>query len=395
MSYIHFHRAGAANILAINGPWVVNAVATQSNPLAPNFRTTQEGYPAGFADPSVFNPLAANITYMPEDYHSSRVQSYYISVQRELARNMIVDVAYVGNRADDLLLLANYNQAAPNNSAGTIPLAARRPIPEFADITYAFNGGKSRYNALQVKYEYRLRQGLMVLNAFTWSKAKDNGSGTLENAPGNLPSPQDFYNLDADFDTSGYDQPYNNTTSFVWDLPFGRGKRWMSDANAIAEAFLGGWTISGINTMQSGEPATLNYTAPAAFQVSGINQDFRGANNYRPNVVGDPYGDRNSTTNYLNRDNVVIPTDPSQPFGNARRNSVRGPWYWSVDLVGSKDFALPIGNQTRLQVRIEAFNLFNRTNFRAPNINRSSGNFGTITSAYDARQLQLGVKLTF
>ena len=159
---------------------------------------------------------------MPEDYHSSRAQSYYISVQREVARNMIVDVAYVGNRADGLLLFANYNQAAPNNAAGTIPLQARRPIPEFADITYAFNGGKSRYNSLQVKYEYRMRQGLMLLNAFTWSKSKDNGSGSLENPNGNFPAPQDFYNLDADFGTSAYDQPYNNTTSFVWELPFGR-----------------------------------------------------------------------------------------------------------------------------------------------------------------------------
>jgi hypothetical protein len=395
MSYIHFHRAGAANILSINGPQVVNAVATQSNPLAPGFRTTQQGYPAGFADPAAFNPVAANITYMPEDYHSSGVQSYYISVQREIARNMILDVAYVGNRADDLLLLANYNQASPNNSAGSLSLQSRRPIPTFGDITYAFNGGKSRYNALQVKYEYRLRQGLMVLNAFTWSKAKDNGSGTLENAPGNLPSPQDFYNLEADFDTSGYDQPYNNTTSFVWELPFGEGKRWMNGPNAVLNGVFGGWTISGVNTMTSGEPATLNYTPAASFLVSGINQDFRGANNYRPNVIGDPYGDRGSVTNYLNKDNVVIPTDPSQPFGNAGRNTIHGPWFWQVDMVASKDFALPIGSQTRLQIRLEAFNVFNRTNFRAPNINRSSGNFGTITSAYDARQMQLGVKLTF
>jgi hypothetical protein len=158
---------------------------------------------------------------------------------------------------------------------------------------------------------------------------------------------------------------------------------------------LGNWTISGVNTMLSGEPATLTYSAAAAFQVSGINQDFRGANNYRPNVTGDPYGDRNSVTTYLNGANVVVPTDPSQPFGNAERNSVRGPWYWQMDLVASKDFVLPVGSQTRLQVRFEAFNVLNRTNFRAPNSNRNSANFGTITNAYDARQLQLGVKLTF
>jgi hypothetical protein len=395
ISYIHFHRAGAANVLPINGPQVVNAVATVSSVLDPAFRTTEQGYPANFADPSQFNPLAANITYMPEDYRSSRAQSYYISAQREIARNMILDVAYVGNRADGLLLFANFNQAAPNNAAGTLSLQSRRPIPEFADITYAFNGGRSRYNSLQVKYEYRLRRGLMLLNSFTWSKSKDNGSGSLENPNGNFPAPQDFYNLDADFGTSGYDQPYNNTTSFVWNLPFGRGQRWLKNAGPVMEGLIGGWTLSGINTVTSGEPVTLIYTPAASFQVSGIQQDFRGANNYRPNVVGDPYGDRSSIASYLNRDTVVIPTNPAEPFGNAPRNSVRGPDFWQMDLVAGKEFPLPVGDQTRIQVRLEAFNVLNKTNFRGPNGNRSSAAFGTIQSTYDARQLQLGIKVTF
>jgi hypothetical protein len=212
---------------------------------------------------------------------------------------------------------------------------------------------------------------------------------------GNFPAPQDFYNLEAGYSTSAYDQPLNNTTSFVWPLPFGRGKRWLSDAGAIAQAFLGGWTLSGVNTMASGEVATLQYNPSAALQVSGIQQDFRGANNYRPNVTGDPYGDRNSVTNYLSRDTVVIPTDANQPFGNAPRNSVRGPWFWQLDLAAVKDFPLPVGTQTRVQARIEAFNLLNKTNFRAPNANRSAGNYGTITGTFDARQLQLGVKVIF
>jgi hypothetical protein len=395
LSYVHFHRAGAANVLPINGPQVINAVVTQSNVLAPAFRPTQQGYPADLAVPSRFNPLLANITYMPEDYHSSQVQSYYISVQREIGRRLVVDVAYVGNRADELLLLANFNQAQPNNAAGTIPLQNRRPIPEFADITYAFNGGKSRYNSLQVKADYRLRRGLTVLNALTLSRSKDNGAGTLEGPNGNFPAPQNFYDLDADFGISAYDQPVNNTTSFVWELPIGKGRRWLGDANSVADALLGGWTISGINTMTSGEVVNLTYTPAASFVVSGIQQDFRGANNYRPNVNGSPYGNRDSVTSYLSRDNVTIPTDPSQPFGNAARNIVRAPWFWQVDLVAAKDFGLPVGDDTRVQFRLEAFNLFNRVNFRGPNGNRSSGAFGTITSTYDARQLQLGVKVLF
>ena len=86
-----------------------------------------------------------------------------------------------------------------------------------------------------------------------------------------------------------------------------------------------------------------------------------------------------------------MPTDPSQPFGNAAANTVRGPIFWQFDLAASKKFAL--GSQARFEFRLEAFNLFNRTNFRAPNGNRSAGAFGTITSTYDPRQLQLGFKL--
>ena len=393
-SYIHFHRAGGANVLPINGPQVINAVINQTNPADASFRRTDQGYPDGLTDPSRFNPAIANITYMPRDYHSSSVQSYYISMQREILPRTVVDIAYVGNRSDDLLLFANYNQALPNNAAGTIALANRRPIQGWGDITYSFNGGYSRYNSMQLKVESRLWSGLTLLNSLTLSRTIDNGSGSLENQNGNAPAPQDFYNLDADEGLSNYHQPYNNTTSVIWELPIGRGRKFLGDASPVLDAIVGGWMLSGISFLYSGEPVTFTYTPGPAFQVSGIAQDFRGANNYRPNVVGDPYGDRN-ITNYFNRDAVVIPTDPSQPFGNAERNSVRGPKFWQVDFVAAKNFGLPFGSNTQLQLRFEAFNLLNKTNLRAPNGNRSANAFGTITTTYDARQLQVGVKLVF
>ena len=396
ISYVHFHRAGGANILPINGPQVINAVVVQTNPRDPNFRRTEQGYPAGLTDPSRFDPLAANITYMPRDYHSSRVQSWFASVQRELAQNMIVDLAYVGNAADDMLLFANYNQAVPNNSAGTIPLQARRPIPGYADITYSFNGGKSRYNAFQAKFDWRMRAGLAVLSSLTLSKTEDNGAGSLENPNGNFPAPQDFYNMDADFGLSAYHQPYNSTTSVVLDLPFGRNRRFLSEASPLVEALIGGWQIAGINSIYAGEAVTLIYTPPASFQVSGIQQDFRGANNYRPNLVGDPVlpSDRRTPQEYLDRSAVVIPTDPSQPFGNAPRNNIRGPYTWQVDFMAGKRFPMP-WRSGYAEFRIEAFNLLNRTNFRAPVGNRSAANFGAITATYDPRQLQVGIKLEF
>ncbi len=184
-SFVHFQRAGGGNVLPINGPQVVNAVVSQLDPTAASFRTTEQGYPEGLTDPTRFNPLAANITYMPRDYHSSRVNSYFISAQREFFRNTIVDVAYVGNRADGTLLFANFNQARPNAPGENLSLQARRPIQEFADITYAWNGGKSQYDGFQARVETRLR-GLYILNALTLSRTKDNGAGSLENQNGNF-----------------------------------------------------------------------------------------------------------------------------------------------------------------------------------------------------------------
>jgi len=395
VSYVHFHRAGGANVLPINGPQVINAVVVQT-PTTPGFRTTQDGYPAGLTDPTRFNPLTANITYMPEDYRSSRVQSWYASVQRQVLDGLLVDVAYVGNRADGLLLFANYNQAAPNNAAGSIPLQARRPIPEFADITYSFNGGRSRYHAFQGKIDWRVNGQLTLMQALTLSQTKDNGAGSLENPNGNFPAPQDFRNMDADFGLSAYHQPYNSTTTVVWDVPVGRGRRFMGTAPLALQVLLGGWQLAGVNTVAAGDPVTLTYTPPTAFQVSGIQQDFRGANNYRPNVTGPVLVPETSRTpqNYLSRDTVVIPTDPSQPFGNAARNAVRGPMFWGLDVQASKRVPMP-WPQGQLELRIEAFNVLNRTNFRAPNGNRSSNAYGTITSTYDPRIVQLGVKLSF
>src|SRR5262249_33820690 len=150
VSYVHINPIGSANLLGINGPQVVRA-AGNPNPTAAGSLPAAPGLP----DPSAFNPLTALVSYIPRDFHSSPVQSWHVSVQREFGPRMLVDVAYVGNKATDLLLVANYNQAAPNNSAGTIPLAARRPISTWGDITYNFNGGRAGYDGFLAKEQWR------------------------------------------------------------------------------------------------------------------------------------------------------------------------------------------------------------------------------------------------
>jgi len=121
-----------------------------------------------------------------------------------------------------------------------------------------------------------------------------------------------------------------------------------------------------------------------------------GSPTYRPNLTGDPTtpADQRTIANYLNSGTVEIPTDRTQPFGNAPRNAVRGPRFAQFDLGLHK--AIGLGREaTRLELRLEAFNLFNRTNFSTPNANRSNANFGTITGNFAARQIQVGVKVHF
>jgi hypothetical protein len=248
--------------------------------------------------------------------------------------------------------------------------------------------GYSSYNALQAKLEKRYSSGLYLLNSFTWSKGIDNASGHLETANGDN-SRVNMSNIRGEKGISSYDQPFNNTTSAVYELPFGRGKRWGANSNGFVNAVLGGWSLTAINTLTSGLPINLTYDPISQFQVSG-------APNYRPNILGNPVtpeGQRTIKT-YLNKDNVKIPTDPSHPFGNAGRNIARSHPFRQVDLGLHKQFRL-WSESSKLDFRTEAFNLTNQTNFLAPNSNISSSNFGSITSTYPARQVQFAMKVIF
>lgn len=396
ISYVHFNRSGGGNILAINGPQVVNAIVNQT-PRDPGFRTVDQGYPTGLTDPERFNPLASNISYIPRDTRTGYVQNWFFSIQREILPQTVFDIAYVGNRSNKLILFADFNQARPQRPGENAPLQARRPIQQFAAITITCPCAWANYHALQVKVERRYAAGLALLNSFTWSKALDNAGQALEDqGNGNRSSPQNFYDLRAEKGPSGYDQRLNNTTSLVWDVPFGRGRRFGSAIGSMADAVLGGWTVSGIHTLTSGEPLNILWAAPANFQVSDITADWRGAISYRPNLVGPAKfseAERAGTVRYLNPAGFALPTDPSQPFGNLGRNAIYGPNFWQLDVNIQKQFRL--SERFAVQFRSEFFNLLNRTNFRAPVINRSAPNFGLFTNTYPPRQVQFALKLSF
>ncbi|MBA3601429.1 MAG: TonB-dependent receptor, partial [Acidobacteria bacterium] len=298
VGYNYLNRLGSADILGTNFPIITRAAVAQNapdptlNPLcvgntfaANCFRTTQQGYPTG--------GLPNNVTlYVPRDNKTASIQNWQLSIQRELFANMVIDVAYVGNRAKNLVILSDFNQARPVTAAELLlpaaqrpSLQARRPIQGFGSISAVLPEGFSNYNALQVKLERRFSRGLYFLNSFTWSKTLDNASQVLEEPNGNTGTPQNVYDIASNKGIGAYDQPFNNTTSFVFEVPFGRG-RWLgSDLNPVLDSIFGGWVLSGVNTMTSGQPITFRY-GPSP--VTNNLPSFLGGVALRPNVICDP-----------------------------------------------------------------------------------------------------------
>jgi hypothetical protein len=406
LGYIHFNRLASAGLLATNYPIVTRATVTQALPRGANglptiplctgdnfagcFRTTQQGYAPN---------LPNNVTlYIPSDTEAGRIQSYHISVQRKLTSNMVVDLAYVGNDATGLSMLADINQArAPvEGENANATLAARRPIQGFGTISAVLPEAFSNYNALQARFEYRAGANLNILNSFTWSKAIDNVSQVLEEPGGSTGTPQNVYDIDNDKGLSGYDVPLLNVTSFVWNLPVGQGRKFGSNMGTLMNGILGGWQISGIHTMRSGRTVNLRYNTSGPTAVTSGLPTFLGGVNLRPNITGDPLApeDQRSIDNYFNTANITLPTATS-PFGNAGRNIGRGYPFYQFDLGIQKRFALPFRNGGWIEIRAEGFNVLNKTNFGLPNADRNSGAFGTIRSTFQARQLQFAAKVSF
>ncbi|MDP9038217.1 MAG: TonB-dependent receptor [Acidobacteriota bacterium] len=424
IAYSHYTRAGSGDILGINAPQaqfasVVQPAPTTSNhcstPLpaqiipigstAPScYATADQGYPSGLV--TSFNPATDNITYIPKNSKDSYVESYFVSVQRQLARNSLLDIAYVGNHGLHLEGFLSANQKDPSKGFA-------RPFANWpSDITAAVNEFYSNFNSLQVKYEQRMLGGLTLLNSFTWEHALDNASASLE---GNTPSPQNAYNLSADYAQSDYNLPIANSTSLVYELPFGRGRRFLNSPNWIAQTLVGGWQVSAINSAQSGTPFNLTYNPNSAQQLSPqISATYRGANEYRPNrvpgqKVTQGTGSRASNTgfvNYVNLAAFTLPPNakdangtPTSPFGNASRNPGRSPAFNETDLSLNKRFTTPVEG-VDVAFRTEFYNIFNHTNFYLPgNISGTQGagasGGGQITSTFEPRILQFGLKILY
>jgi hypothetical protein len=396
ISYVHLNRLGSADELGINGPQVNIVTINQSTPLNnPNFITTANSFPPGLTSPQNFNPVNANISYIPKDTRWPYVQTWFLAVEREVAKDTVVELTYSGNHSSRLPIVADYNQALPNLPGQTLGIQPRRPDQSFGAITWVDPAGISTYNGLAARVEHRFSHGLYFLNSFTWSKALGDSEQALETASGQaLANPQNVYNLAAERGPSSFDVTVINTTSFVYQLPFGKGRQFGAQWNAVLDGIAGGWEVNTINIANTGLPVNVVYAPAAANDVTGRIPDYRGEAVMRPNVVGNPTDLRgtNMLDHYFDGAAFAIPS-PSAPFGNSGRNAYRTPGFNQWDLGVDKTFR--IHEDIGLQFRSEFFNALNHTNFGFPDATVTDAAFGTIRQTYPARQIQFALKLMF
>jgi len=396
ISYDFFNRPGSAEE-GINGPLAVFGVLNQSftpgGPVPAGFLTTQNSFTTGIA--STFNPVNSNNDYIPANTRWPYIQSWVLSIQREVAKDTVVEVAYTGNHSMRLPIIGDWNQAAPNALGGTLGVQARVPDPSFGPITWVDPAGNNDYNGLSVRFEHRFSKGLYFLNSFTWSKAMGNSEQALEYYSTNTAAnPQNIYNLAAEFGPTSFDVKLLNVTSVVYDLPFGKGRQYASNMNPVLDEILGGWQFNAINTANTGTPVNVYYTPSAANDVTGLSAEYRGEAFLRPNVSGSATGQSTAQSLLTYFAGYIFTTPPSNaPFGNLGRNAFRAPGLENWDLSVNKNFRITEGIE--LQFRSEFFNIMNHTNFGLPNQTSNSSAFGTITTTYPARQIQFGLKLLF
>ena len=331
-----------------------------------------------------------------------------MTVQRELARDLILEAGYVATLGLKLEQNVQPNNAQP--AAGAVD--PRRPyialqyasgtvFPPYLTvvgnsvpvgfINYLPHSAQSNYESGFLRLEKRFAHGLSWLTSYTYSKAISNapqfrnagGVNGSENSP-----PQNSFNLAAERGLASFDMRQRMASTFVYDLPFGHGQRFVT--SGLASKILGGWQTAGILSMQTGFPFTLNLKGDTAGVGAGTGGIY-----VRPILLPgvNPVlsGSAQTTAEFFNRAAFVAP--PAYSFGNLGRNTIIGPGLVNLDFTLGK--SIKITEAVSLQFRAEAFDLFNHPNYNLVGRIINDPTFGQVLSQLDPRELQFGLKVIF
>ena len=308
------------------------------------------------------------------------VIQYMLSLQRELGNNLLLEANYLGSVGRKLESLRAFNESLPGATGSVL---SRAPYPEFGRIQMVDGSGKSNYSGASIKLEKRLSNGISFVSGYTFSKSIDNASA-IRSHNGDTLFPQNSYNLAAEKALSSFHTSHRAVNSVLYQLPIGKGKRFM-DVGGVANVLLGGWEFGTLLNIQTGFPLTI---------VTGSDRSNIGAGFDRPNQIAGQNTtiDNGTLARFFNIDAFAI--QPLGTFGNVGRNTLISPGIvqWDASLLKSFRFA----EDKNIQFRLEAFNAANNMNWGNPDTNRGSASFGRINGTRgDMRQLQFGLKLIF
>jgi len=361
----------------INTPPTVVVATLTGSLTTPNLLVDRDLFPNP-ASPTFPVSTLSPFSVDPGD-RTPYLQQWNLSWQQELAGQLLGEVAYVGSVGHKLAERTNINQAVlPANPASPTPIAERRPFPTFGDILSALFQENSNYNSLQARLERRFSNGLAFLQSYTWSHSIDTasrGSGGSWH--------QNIRNLRDDRGSSDFDVRHRFASSFSYQLPFGKGRSWLSNAAGVTGKLVEGWQVHGIASFNTGNTFSVTVSGDRA-NVGGF--PFQRANRSCDGNL--PRGDRTFLRYF---DTSCFTVTPLGTFGNAGRNVVEIPGLNNWDLSLFKDTQLT--ESFKLQFRAEFYNAFNHTQFGQPDLGVQSAFFGQISSARAAREVQFGLKL--
>jgi hypothetical protein len=366
---------GASGRPTANPPFRLEYSPPANDGVHPNM-TFATGFPLNALDPSNFNPqsltLIAFNPYMkvPVIYHWS------FTLQQQIGKYML-ETGYVATKGSRLSTNYNINTA----QAGSGSAASRQTYAPFNTINWEDSMGNSTYNAMQIRLQRRFSNGFSMLASYTYSKGVDLTAGGLV---GDL-AIRDVNNVYLEKGMSSSSVPHRFVVGYTYGFPVGRGMHFVPQNRFVSGAF-GNWQVNGTTTIRDGHPFTVTWGSSSA-----------NAGAARPNRIcnGTLPSDQRTVQDWYDKSCFVAGVAYNYP--NSGRDVILGPGGINFDMSASKNFLLPsLREGTRLQLRLESFNLFNHPQFGQPNVNAYNAQGGTINFlANTPRQLQLGLKVIF
>jgi len=363
--------------------WPYNrSVTVQATPTAPAIQLST-GYPASFLGSTTTPPQNLNWNVWDFGYKAPTIYQWNAAIQREIAQNLALTIAYVGSSSNFLLESYNWNGSDIGPPATE---RQRRKIPAWNNINFRAPFGAGNYHGLDMQLERRYASGFYISSAYTWSHSIDNIPEQFGPGGGGL---MDFRNIDANRGNSNFDVRHRFITAVAYELPFGKGKQWMN-RGGILNGMFGGWELSNLVSMQTGNYFTI--TVPNAINRLGSS----GIGNWWPDRIRDPRIEDRTTSRWFDTAAFALPRTPEGAWylGNAGRAILNEDGLFNLDFGLKKSFAL--GESRRLQVRWETFNLTNTPTMSTPDTNIESPDFGKVRATVSTpRQMQFALRLEF